>query len=576
MRKAMLLILFFAFASVFLLIPHVNAASPSEIQVETVEHEVAPIYGGLLLINDTIQVSSTNGEVTIENFSISFPLEYRDNLCFSMAYSLENFEQFPIVLNTGLGIVGYYGVTVAFPDGGIQLSANQTFAFKVIFILSDLISSSTRFVNATEEYLFTVNFPLFPSLAQDTICNVTIALPKGTTYIPNSFPFGVTEVGEQQYLNYTEIVPKFTQKSIEISFLSETKDNFACYFVNKLDQEILVDMNGFVSISELYLLKSKTAFTMRTINLRIPSDAMNVSAFDELGKELSVALFDNETISVSLGLVEDQARSVKLIYRLYGESYFIPRNSGDYELILTNLKHMRVIPKISSVRIIFPEGATVESFPYQELSIQRDVFQETLFVSYSNVTWLQSNQWNFTFNYTLLWSAFRPTIWVTVLVIIGSVIAFAMQRPKAPLKVSEALVSPSVLRNFVQTYEEKKLAISQLGQLKQRAQKGKISRRRYKVRKTTLENRLSTISKRLTELQQKIMSGGVKYADIMRGLEIAETELDNIEADIRRIETRFKRGEISAQTYRRLLENDLRRREKVKTTIDGVLLRLKE
>jgi len=62
----------------------------------------------------------------------------------------------------------------------------------------------------------------------------------------------------------------------------------------------------------------------------------------------------------------------------------------------------------------------------------------------------------------------------------------------------------------------------------------------------------------------------------MRQLEVAETELDNIEADIKRIEVRFKRGEISAQTYRRLIENDLRRREKAKTTIDGVLLRLRE
>jgi hypothetical protein len=72
------------------------------------------------------------------------------------------------------------------------------------------------------------------------------------------------------------------------------------------------------------------------------------------------------------------------------------------------------------------------------------------------------------------------------------------------------------------------------------------------------------------------MSGGAKYADTMRQFEVAETELDNIKADIRRIEIRFKRGEISAQTYRRLLEEDLRRREKAITTIDGLLLRLRE
>ncbi|MCK4223215.1 hypothetical protein KAX01_02870, partial [Candidatus Bathyarchaeota archaeon] len=74
----------------------------------------------------------------------------------------------------------------------------------------------------------------------------------------------------------------------------------------------------------------------------------------------------------------------------------------------------------------------------------------------------------------------------------------------------------------------------------------------------------------------RVISGGAKYADTMRQLEVAEVELENIEADIKRIEVRFKRGGISAQTYRRLLEDDLRRQERARTTIDGVLLRLRE
>ncbi len=83
------------------------------------------------------------------------------------------------------------------------------------------------------------------------------------------------------------------------------------------------------------------------------------------------------------------------------------------------------------------------------------------------------------------------------------------------MPVSVVMVPRKTLNDFVETYEEKKKIISELEQMQRKARKGKISRRRYKVRKTTLENRLSALSKRLADSRQKVMSGGAKYADIM-------------------------------------------------------------
>jgi hypothetical protein len=63
---------------------------------------------------------------------------------------------------------------------------------------------------------------------------------------------------------------------------------------------------------------------------------------------------------------------------------------------------------------------------------------------------------------------------------------------------------------------------------------------------------------------------------MMRRIEIAEAELEGIEAGIRHTEARYRRGEISTAAYHRLLEDYYRRRERARTTIDGVLIRLKE
>ena len=106
--------------------------------------------------------------------------------------------------------------------------------------------------------------------------------------------------------------------------------------------------------------------------------------------------------------------------------------------------------------------------------------------------------------------------------------------------------------------------------------KGKIPRRRYKVRKKTLEIRLSTVSRNLTELIEGMRAAGGKYADLMRQLEIAETEMNEAEAGIKSIEARHSRGEISLETYRKLLTDYEHRKERTEATISGILLRLRE
>ncbi len=572
MKKATLplLMLLFSGISILILIPNrVNAASTSQIQVDRINHIVAPLYGGLIMINDTVQISPENEGIQVENFSIGFSLKYNQNLCSVTAID-ENSERLEVTLDTGLGVVGYYGVTLAFPNEGIALDPNQSYTFTVMFLFSDLIESSTRLVNTSvTEFVYTADFPLYPSLIQDTSCNVSVILPKNMEYDTSDVSFNITQEDEQYHLNSAAYIPRLSQETTKVRFTSQAKTDFVCFQVNKLNREVSIS-NDKVSFSELFFLESKTAFSVDSIRLQVPNEARNVSAFDELGKKLLVGMVDNQTLAISTNLVKDQARTIKMTYNIFLE---VPRG---YDILLDLSKHLRVVPKILTIQIVFPEGATVQSFPQEAFTIQRDVFQERLHFSRLNVTWLQNEEWSFTYSYTIFWISFRPTLWTTTIVLLGSIVAFAWQRPKAPIAVSVVLVPRKTLNEFSETYEEKKQILAELEKMKRGAQKGKISRRRYKIRKATLENRLSVLSKKLVDFQQKIMSGGAKYADSMRQLEIAETELDNIEADINRIEIRFKRGEISAQTYRRLLEDDLRRKERAKTTIDGVLLRLRE
>jgi len=243
----------------------------------------------------------------------------------------------------------------------------------------------------------------------------------------------------------------------------------------------------------------------------------------------------------------------------------------------------------ASQTFVLPEGARVlnseKTFIGSVYSITRGVFQETVTINREAVSYLENalpleNALRIVYEYNLLWLSFRPTLWIWVLAVVGCMVAVAWKRPKAPARVTVPLVAvrlrPEHIKSFIDAYEEKRKIIMELESLETRMRKGKIPRRRYKVQRKTLETRLSTLSRNLAEFKEKMRAAGGVYVESMRQLEIAETEINEVEANIRSIEGRHSRGELSLEAYRKLLTDYQRRKERADTTIKGIILRLRE
>jgi septal ring factor EnvC (AmiA/AmiB activator) len=196
--------------------------------------------------------------------------------------------------------------------------------------------------------------------------------------------------------------------------------------------------------------------------------------------------------------------------------------------------------------------------------------------SFYNVTPFHSLDFNISYSYLIFWASFRPTLWIGTIVVVVCAAVLFWRLPKRPEAVLITSVPSKDLRNFVDAYEKKTSILSELMSMEQQLQKGKIPRRKYKVRRETLEGRLSLLSRDLTDLKEKLRRSGARYASFVGQIEVTETELEGLETDIKRVEGRYRRGEISKGAYLRLLEEYHRRRERARVTIDGVLLRLKE
>jgi hypothetical protein len=556
-----------------------------------VDHTVQIRNGGLIAINDTIRLLADNGEHELDSFALGFPFIYRSNLIHVYAYDPSN-QQLDVELDTGLGMLGFYGVKIRFPQS-ISLSSVEPYEFKVVYVLSDLISSEILPFSpepGIELIEFNATFPAYPSLTQTaSTVRFAIILPSSLEFSSSSFEsedieFTNQTIGTFQILNYTKSnLAPFSYKPFWVSF-GGTGEDLLVIETLEIRRDINIESPKRIVFSDSYEITTK-AGSLTDFTLQLLPGAYDISAWDAYGFPFESENLKVEqgnattptyvTLTFALPLVQDESTKFQLNYQTPWENIIDQNDWQNYHVTLAPLDNFNWKIGKLVLTLTLPEGAELTQSPDSGL-IQKSAFQETLTLTYFNVTAFQQISQEATYEYTIFWASFRPTLWVGTAVAILGVLALFWHAPRPAAPIPTILVKPEELKSYVDAYEQKRRNISELETLEERTRKRKIPRRRYKLRKKALESRLSVLSKDLTRLREKLQTATTKYADMMRQIEVAEAELEGIEAGIRRTETRYRRGEISIAAYHKLLEDYYRRRERAKTTIDGVLLRLRE
>ena len=569
-------------------------ASSTNFRINHVNHEVQIWNGGMVTINDTISLSPKPGENTtsVASFSMGFPFKYKPDIDYCFAYNASNPDQlFEVTLDADLGRIGFYGVGVVFPEP-ISVSAESPYNFTVFFVFSNLISSyaitqTDPETGETVTYVyFDTDFPTYPSFTQNaSSCNLTVVLPENSEFVESSFDtkglsYNLFERGSHIVVNHTRAsLDEFSLESDMIEFIPE--GIFSLINVGEISREITLNEWGQIFLSDFYFITSRGDMNISSFLFRLPVGASSVSAKDEFGS-LSPPVLENETtclynLTLRTALKKGGTVNFTMTYQLPWEKYVNQTSWNDFSLKPVFFENYNWTIRKLSMKVGLPEGAEFQSSSVSPDSLQKSALQETLTFTFYNVTPFQTLALNLSYRYLMFWASFRPMLWVGALVVVGCVIAFAWRgiAPKAPA-IPVIPVPPKDLERFVDAYEEKTTVLRELELMEEQLRKGKIPRRRYKVRRKALEGRLSVLSRDLSNLREKIRVASSRYATIMSQVEMAETMLEGAETDIRRVEARYRSGALSKGAYQRLLEEYYRRREKAKVTIDGVLLRLRE
>jgi len=572
----------------FALSPAVEASSTS-LDVR-VDHVVEIRNGGLLVINDTVTLSNTGGSPELlHNYMLGFPYAHRSNLDYAFAYEASNpHSRLKLELNAGMGRTGFYGVNVVYPQA-VNISGGGQYKFTVVYVFSNSITPR----EAAGETTYNASFPAYPSLTQSAYeANLTIIFPDGLYYVESSFGkngvnFTRNIIGSKNYFyNVTSNLSEFSDQTGWF-VIAKSTSALELLEVNEVKREIEFPSMEQIVVSDSYRVLNK-ADNLTQLKIKIPKGASDVSAFDDFGL-ISTANLRIEkggtgtdvTITLPIPQGKGVEERIMVHYKLPLKDYAKIESWSEFNVSMALFENFNWTIRRLATTITLPEGAALLSSPLSPglNNIQNNAFSSSLTFVFQNATPFHDLSFNFKYGRVVFWESFRPTLWMSALVMVIAAIVGVWrvyQPPAAPITTAIAPVRVEELRNFVDSYGDKRRYQRELESLETQARKGKIPRRTYKVRRMTIESRLASLSRDLGALREKIRRAGPRYTDLMRQLEVAETELEGVEADISRTEVRYRRGDISPAAYHKLLEDSFRRRDRAKTTVEGVLLRLKE
>ncbi len=546
---------------------NVATANP-DYDIEHVDHMVTVLYNGYIVINDTIR---TSGQVS-GSLSLGLPHKYGAELLRCFAYDTsDKSSTYQVTLDVPLeDRPGFYGIKIGFPQGAPEV-------FSVEYVLSNVLLDQ----DVEDPSQFTLDFPAFPSLTKTVaVCNGSILFPDAASYVSGTIPAFDYDAENLTAFTYDTSTVTFTIGSEKIQIFD----------IDQLNRAITINELGQLTCSDSYYITNSMSRTMSSIEIILPANASNPVAEDQFGRTMNPPVVTNLTelmyrIDFTSEVEANRSARFAVNYDLPKEVYIRPGDTANrFDFIATLFQELNYYVKQASVSFSLPEGAKllyVENFAVDGLySIGRNVFQETVAIDKEGLLSLNSFPVEISYEYNPLWLAFRPTMWVWALCVAGCSIVFVWRRPRVPVTVAVPAkglrIRPEYIESFVDSYQERVRIISEIDSLEAKVQKGRIPRRRYKVQRKTLEMRLNTLARSLADVKEKMRSAGGHYSDLMRQLEVAETEITEAEANIKSIDARHSRGEISLEAYRKLLGDYQRRKEKAQTTTNGILLRLRE
>jgi hypothetical protein len=519
---------------------------------------------GTTLVNDTIHVKAGS---SVSSMTLGIPTSIAANLHQMTAKDGQGgiVQVNPLAVNqTGK----YQPYEFAFPG---PETGDYTFTVQSVF--SDLVSFDT----SASKYAFSFSaFPVADGSSGTVSANVTVLTRDWPT--PVTIPGNATTSGGRLSMP--------TAGTIQIKPFNATvwKTTFSAtgtsqnMFDVSAARTINISSAGTVRVSDTYNMTNKGRDAPNIV-FSLPQGASSITCNDLIGQldpsNCLTAVLGDGTVSVTFSprfstVKNGGAAVATLQYALSGGSYVSSTGLGEYSLSFNLLNDIKFVTSNLQTKIVLPTGGRVGKVSGQT----PDVSGNQVFLEASKVTPYTSLGFTMTYSFDPFWSSLAPLSWTAL--IVGALIAGALVLSSGLQAGGIGFTPLQLITRFVELYDEKSSLRLEGEKLEEDVGRGAVAKYDYKRRRRVMDLRLIELDKLLNPLKEELASSQSRYDEMLKRVERAEAELQQVKTSLEDLRNQSRSGRISRQLYDQLSTDLQKRRNRAQQTIDNVVIGLRE
>lgn len=523
------------------------------------QHTIHIMNGGSVTIS--LEMDLQNNNVSLSNFLVGFPAIFKKNLDNVFAYNSEGTELTSIREGVQNGVF-WFNFTFMEP-----LKTGETSNFLVHFIFSGLIVGNTSDPNG-----YIATFPENPILPVDAYqCDVEIVLPTGITAQQSSL---------NQLLN--EIKAPLQAYTAKSGFLSFTGD-FEILTLPIIQSEATIEPWGHLRFENSYTIQNIGKTTLRESTMWFPENAKEIRAYD-IGGSLDFTVQNStgaKVITMSLryplrgsigNITHYDSATFTVTYRIDSNPY-LTSSSNQHSLQVPFPEPLNYTIHTLTLRVTLPEGGQHQQSTHTGSLTSHGLIQSITY-TFTNLTSWHTATLVIHYDYSPLWTALRPGLWIGTILLIISGFAFYRKKRKSTKQIlSDDYVK--LITTYIDVYDERLMLWSDFDSLEESLDQKQIRKRNYNRRIRIVQQRLNTLKRASTTLKTQLRQLGPHYASITNKVENAESDIEALRETLQRIRRQYRSGRFTRRMYSDLTNEPEKKIERAKKVIEGAIITLR-
>ena len=548
---------------------------------------------GLINIIDKLTILNNNDN-PINSILIGVPLKDSSKLIYINARSQ---SKNTLIAERSYGVLGSYEMINIYFDSPLLPSQETT-----IFIKQSYVNLLTYSVAELEEG-FTqlirfdgLLFPILPYRSEGDVKS-SYAIPLNAELHTQKQLEGMgVLLGDivlydlGQSLNINHLDPFLTNLNEDnVTFVTIKTLQLTALLIEEINREIFISPWGIIKNTEEITIENVGVIETALFSLNIPETAKNVKVYDELGELFGViekSDLDHSKKLLTVQLYQNRVSLTPLSKFKFFIEYNLPheeyvsynwfQQSISINLLTTNYDFL--VYK-QTTKVVIEGCGTLDYVSSSPEAIYKAGGTKVLVYSSELVSPFEKKPVLFTYTIDIFDLILRPIILIMLIAFLSSIFVLIIKTRKREEDVSvfkKEFIPTSEIREFCSLFEEKNALLLEIRKAEIDTKRKKIAKKSYKNLLTKNTAKIDQIKQEIIPFKKILMESSMTYSNVIKKLEILDTERISVNDSLNLLESRYKRGKLpSKAAYQKLSDDFFNRRKKIDRTIDKYIQQLR-